>query len=274
MDKTNTKPTDPQTEASSFIKTISSLPNQSPSLKSKLLLLNTFKNQIKQTQDNTISIQIRKLRIQYDISYISIFNKIGDIVKSTSLTESNALLTQNDNEVYKLTSTPEDNEITVKEIPCFWLDAIVNAAFFTVNKVDEEILSCLYDIKMNMNADTGDLTVMYYFKENDYMENTMLTKTYYYDISKGVFYKGKCDEMPKWKDEKKNPMKKIKVKKDKGNKKYKMFKQDSFFDMFHQSDDNKEEDESEGDFIRSNFITNILEYFLNFQDDSEDDEGY
>ena len=217
MDKTDTKPDQPSTEASSFNKTLSSLPNQSPSLKAKLLVINTLKNEIKQTQDTTISIQIRKLRIQYDISYIEIFNKIGDIIKSTSLTETNALLTSNDNEVYNLASTAEDNGTAVKEIPCFWLDAIVNTAFFTVNKMDEEILSCLYDVKMNMNAETGDLTITFYFKENDYMENTSLSKTYYYDISKGYFYKSKCGEMPKWKDEKKNPMKKIKVKKDKDN---------------------------------------------------------
>ena len=208
MDKTDTKPNQPATETSSFNKTLSSLPNQSPSMKAKLLLINILKNQIKQTQDTAISIQIRKLRIQYDISYIEIFNKIGDIVKSTSLTEANALLTSNDNEVYNLTSTTDDNETIVKEIPCFWLDAIVNTAFFTVNKIDEELLSCLYDVKMSMNAETGDLTIMFYFKENDYMENTMLSKTYLYDISKGVFYKSKCDDIPKWKDEKKNPMKK------------------------------------------------------------------
>ena len=77
-----------------------------------------------------------------------------------------------------------------------------------------------------------------------------ITKIYYYDLKEdGKIIKV---DFPKinWKEGKKP-------------------KKDSFFDMFDEKECQLEESQSEVEFIRNDFLPNILEFYMNFQDDSE-----
>ena len=46
----------------------------------------------------------------------------------------------------------------------------------------------------------------------------------------------------------------------------------SFFDMFDEEECKLEESKSEVEYIRNDFLPNILELYMNFEDDSEADD--
>ena len=105
---------------------------------------------------------------------------------------------------------------------------------------------------LTINNETGDIyKVIFYFDENDYFTDKEIAKIYFY--SKNEDEKVEKVEFPKinWKEGKKP--------------------KDSFFDMFDEQECKLEESRSEVNFIRNDFFPNILEFFMNFQDDSEGD---
>ena len=105
---------------------------------------------------------------------------------------------------------------------------------------------------LTINNETGDIyKIIFYFDENDYFTDKEIIKTYFYN--KNGDEKVEKVEFPKieWKEGKKP--------------------KDSFFDMFDEQECKLEESRSEVNFIRNDFFPNILEFFMNFQDDSEGD---
>ena len=112
-----------------------------------------------------------------------------------------------------------------------------------------------------------DFQVNYIFKENDFMENLILSKKYYYNILNEKLIKVEgCDI--NWKSEEKNP--KIKktvkiVKKKKSKEKQIITKEiDSFFDIFSEKiKDNLPNEDQQARFLKEDFLPNSLEYYLN-----------
>lgn len=241
----------------------------SNSLKGKLLNLVLLKNNINSIQDNTVSLESKEIRNKYFISYVDIFNKIGDIVNETSNEKINQYITQEDKAKYKISEDKEEND-KIEAINNFWLDAFDNSNFFILNKKDRKIMAFLYDVKAITNADCSELTMKFYFKENEYFSNTILTKKYYIDTKREQVIKSEFDEI-NWKNEEIRPDFKKKVKK--GTNKEKLFPVDSFFDMFNSKKSTVDFDDSEWNFIKETFLPCIMELVLHFEDDSDNDEG-
>ena len=105
----------------------------------------------------------------------------------------------------------EEEKEEKKPIDSFFIKAIRNANFFPFNKKDSNILNYLVNIKFVPLENKVDFRVEYYFNKNPYMENEILTKTYYFNLKNERLMKSDyCDI--KWVDDESNPTKKIKKK--------------------------------------------------------------
>ena len=175
-----------------------------------------------------------------------------------------------------------------------------------MNENDKNILNNLIEIKYNPSNDSQDFTVEFIFKENEYFEPNILTKTYKID-EKDDLISIDASKIT-WKNEDKNPtikMKKKSIKKGKKViKKNVKVKVDSFFNFFksfekknEKKNNNKSNSSSDSDsdsenseneviedfedevsFFKEDFFKNQLEYYLNImeindENDKEEDEG-
>jgi len=228
----------------------------SENLKSKLIYINLLKNDIEKMKNNDFHKESNLLKDIYEPKYYEMYNIISDIVcaKDSSLFRNK--LTEEDYQKYNISINPEVNEETLEYEPIenFWLNAIENTCYFKISEEDKKILKFLIKIHSNLiiNNEMGDTyKVIFYFDENEYFTDKEIIKIYYYN--KNGNEKIEKVEFPKinWNEGKKP--------------------KDSFFDMFDEQECKLEESRSEANFIRNDFFPNILEFFMNFQDDSEGD---
>jgi len=230
--------------------------NYSENLKSKLIYINLIKNNIEKIKNNDFHKESNLLKDIYEPKYYEIYNLISDIVSSKDSSLFINKLTEEDYKTYDIQLSPDINEESIQYEPIenFWLNTIENTCYFKVSDEDKNILKKMTNVHsyLTINNETGDIyKVIFYFDENDYFTDKEIAKIY--------FYSNKADEkiekveFPKinWKEGKKP--------------------KDSFFDMFDEQECKLEESRSEARFIRNDFFPNILEFFMNFQDDSEGD---
>ena len=228
----------------------------SENIKSKLIYINLLKNEIEKLKSNDFHKESNLLKDIYEPKYFEIYNLISDIVSAKDSSLFLNKLTEEDYKTYNIIINPEINEETLEYQPIenFWLNVIENTCYFKVSEEDKNILKKLVKIHSNLtiNNETGDIyKIIFYFDENDYFTDKEIIKTYFYN--KNGDEKVEKVEFPKieWKEGKKT--------------------KDSFFDMFDEQECKLEESRSEVNFIRNDFFPNILEFFMNFQDDSEGD---
>jgi len=230
--------------------------NYSENLKSKLIYINLIKNDIEKIKDNDFHKESNLLKDIYEPKYYEIYNLISDIVSSKDSSLFINKLTEEDYKTYDIQLSPDINEESIQYEPIenFWLNTIENTCYFKVSDEDKNILKKMTNVHsyLTINNETGDIyKVIFYFDENDYFTDKEIVKIYFY--SKNADEKVEKVEFPKinWKEGKKP--------------------KDSFFDMFDEQECKLEESRSEARFIRNDFFPNILEFFMNFQDDSEGD---
>ena len=122
----------------------------------------------------------------------------------------------------------------------------------------------LINIKIIPLENKVDFRVEYYFNKNPYMENTLLSKTYYFNLKNERLKKSDFCEI-KWADKESDPTLKIKIKKKSGKKTQTSYQSvESFFNMFYADKTNLLMDDAEARFLKEDFLPNILEYYLNF----------
>jgi len=230
--------------------------NYSENLKSKLIYINLIKNDIEKIKNNDFHKESNLLKDIYEPKYYEIYNLISDIVSSKDSSLFINKLTEEDYKTYDIQLSPDINEESIQYEPIenFWLNTIENTCYFKVSDEDKNILKKMTKVHsyLTINNETGDIyKVIFYFDENDYFTDKEIVKIYFY--SKNADEKVEKVEFPKinWKEGKKP--------------------KDSFFDMFDEQECKLEESRSEARFIRNDFFPNILEFFMNFQDDSEGD---
>ena len=230
--------------------------NFSENMKTKLIFINSIKNDLEKIKNNDFHKESNLLKDKYEPKYYEMFNLISDIVLAKNSSLFINKLTEEDYKTYNIQINPELNEESIQYEPIenFWLNAIENTCYFKVSEEDKNILKKLTNIHSNLilNNETGNIyKVIFYFDENDYFTDKEIVKIYFY--SKNGDEKIEKVEFPQinWKEGKKQ--------------------KDSFFDMFDEQECKLEESRSEVRFIRNDFFPNILEFFMNFQDDSEGD---
>ena len=230
--------------------------NFSENLKTKLIYINLIKNDIEKIKSKDFHKESNLLKDIYEPKYYEIYNLITDIVSAKDSSLFINKLTEEDYKTYNIQLSPEINEenIQYEPIEYFWLNTIDNSCYFKVSEEDKNILKKMTNVHsyLTINNETGNIyKIIFYFDENDYFTDKEIAKTYFY--SKNEDEKVEKVEFPKinWKEGKKP--------------------KDSFFDMFDEQECKLEESRSEARFIRNDFFPNILEFFMNFQDDSEGD---
>ena len=230
--------------------------NFSENLKTKLIYINLIKNDIEKIKNKDFHKESNLLKNIYEPKYYEIYNLITDIVSAKDSSLFINKLTEEDYKTYNIQLSPDINEESIQYEPIenFWLNTIDNSCYFKVNDEDKNILKKMTNVHsyLTINNETGNIyKIIFYFDENDYFTDKEITKIYFY--SKNEDEKVEKVEFPKinWKEGKKL--------------------KDSFFDMFDEQECKLEESRSEARFIRNDFFPNILEFFMNFQDDSEGD---
>ena len=230
--------------------------NFSENLKTKLIYINLIKNDIEKIKSKDFHKESNLLKYIYEPKYYEIYNLITDIVSAKDSSLFINKLTEEDYKTYNIQLSPEINEENIQYEPIenFWLNTIDNSCYFKVSDEDKNILKKMTNVHsyLTINNETGNIyKIIFYFDENDYFTDKEIAKTYFY--SKNEDEKVEKVEFPKinWKEGKKP--------------------KDSFFDMFDEQECKLEESRSEARFIRNDFFPNILEFFMNFQDDSEGD---
>nr|CDS17662.1 nucleosome assembly protein [Echinococcus granulosus] len=178
---------------------------------------------------------------------------------------------------------PEDTS-SCKGIPKFWLKAMLHASPTAelIKEKDHPILEHLTDIRINLNTGDSEMgfTINFYFSPNEYFNEEVLSKFYYFDnkppSENPLLYDGpqivRVRASPiTWKPGKNVTVKFMrKVKKHKNRKEVrtitKTVKQDSFFNYFDPpyeslTDEDLDEDTAEllqEDFRIANFMRDVL----------------
>ena len=233
---------------------------ENSNLKAKLLSLNELNTNLINTRQQNYKPEYVLLRNKYELQYFDIYQKIIDIAIGNKLSNELVSFTNEELEKYGINNQSEEK----KSIDKFFLKAIKNSNFFPYNKKDGNILEYLTNIKFVPLENKVDFRVEYYFNKNPYMENELLTKTYYFNLKNEKLIKSDyCDI--KWTDKDSDPTKKIKIKRKSGKKTQTTFQDTkSFFNMFDAKKTNLLMDDAEARFLKEDFLPNLLEYYLNF----------
>ena len=241
---------------------------ENSNLKFKLLSLNELNTNLINTKQKNYKPEFVLLRNKYELQYFDIYQKIIDIAIGNKLSDEIVSFSNEELEKYEINNQSEEK----KPIEKFFMKAIKNTNFFPYNKKDGNILEYLINIKFIPLENKVDFRVEYYFEKNPYMENELLTKTYYFNLKNEKLIKSDyCDI--KWTDKDSDPTKKIKIKKKAGKKTQATFQDTkSFFNMFDAKKANLLIDDAEARFLKEDFLPNLLEYYLNFPEFSQKEE--
>ena len=245
----------------------------SENVKSKLLLLSDLHLEYKKFENDQYGFEYDSLQDKYDRQYIEIDNKIDEIVNS----KENIQLTPEEMEQYGI-----KEECEPKEIEDYWEKVIINSRYFTITDKDKIILKYLTKVKIEkLPENLNDFRVDFYFKENEFFNNEILSKKYTYGKD-SLIKKAEGTDID-WKSPDKNTtIEKVKKRIKKGKKYFNEIKEtkvDSFFSFFAQVDDmNFITDEVT--FFKEDLFTNQLEYYMDIVsktkkgglDDEDDDD--
>ena len=256
-----TKKTDEEIEKeeeAAILETIKNKKNISNNIKSKLILLNELKNNTDKLKNHDMYKESNILRNSYEPKYYEFYNLISDIISADNSSLFINKLSEDDYKTYNIESNPAlvEKEIKYEPIKNFWIDAIDRSSYFLLNDDDKNILPHLINIHsyLTINNEKGNIfKIIYYFEENEYFTDKEIIKIYYYSEKEDEKLIKVDFPTINWKEGKKP-------------------KKGSFFEMFDEKECLLEESDSEVDFIRNNFLPNLLEFYMNFQDDSEADD--
>ena len=246
----------------------------SDNVKSKLILLSDLHMDYKKFENEQYGKEYDQLQDKYDKQYEEIYSKIDNIVNTTDKIE----LTPEEMEKYGIT---DDGE--AKAIDDYWEKVIINSRYFTITDKDKLILKYLTKVKMvKLPESVMDFKVDFYFKENEFFSNEILTKKYIY--GKDALLKKAEGTKIEWVSSDKNTtIEKVKKRIKKGKKfftEYKETKVDSFFSFFSQVEDMSFITD-EVTFFKEDLFGNQLEYYMDIvsktknggdDEDLDDDE--
>ena len=229
-------------------------------LKAKLLCLNELNTNLIDTKQINYKPEYVILRNKYELKYFDVYQKIIDIAVGNQSSDELISFSKEELEKYNINEQIDEK----KPIEKFFVRAIRNSNFFPCNKKDGNVLEHLINIKIVPLENLVDFKVEYHFNKNPYMENILLSKTYYFNLKNERLIKSEFCEI-KWTDKESDPTIKIKIKKKSGKKTQTSYQStDSFFNMFYANKTNLLMDDAEARFLKEDFLPNILEYYLNF----------
>lgn len=245
-------------EEANILEQIKNKKDISDNMRAKLILLNELKNKTENLKNKDMNKESNILRNTYEPKYYEFYNLISDIVSAKNSSLFINKISEEDYKTYNIEQNPAviESEVVYEPIQDFWMNVIDRSNFFLMNDDDKKILPHLINIHsfLIIDKEKGNIfKIILYFEENEFFTEKEISKVYYYDEKEeGNIIKV---DFPKisWKEGKKP-------------------KKGSFFEMFDEKECTLEESQTEVEFIRNSFFPNILEFFMNFEDDSEADD--
>jgi hypothetical protein len=232
----------------------------SPSLKLKLIEINSITNILLYDKEDKFHNDYKSVRGKYEKDSFDIYKKISDIINGKK--DPTEYLSEEDYQHYSMKKDTELTKINnYKEINDFWLTALKNSDYFDISKKEEKILHYLKDIQIELHENNIDFTIKYIFNENEYFQNEIIKKHYFYQLSNEKLERTEFDDI-KW--NKKNNANNNNKKNNKNKK--------NFFDMFDKEKITKELDENEANFMKNDFMPGILGYYLDLVVHDSDSE--
>jgi hypothetical protein len=262
-------------EQKKLFEAINNLP--SDPIKSKAILLYDLNEDMKSQYFTNYKDEKVKIELEENKNFLNYLNRIRDLI-NTSLDITSSI---DDKDITKYNLLVDENHEFIP-IKNFWSVSLINATFFEINDNDKKVLEFLRDICF-IPLDYPSFKIEFRFEPNEYMKETTLIKTYYFvDNEKDVLKKVEGCEI-NWLDESKNPTIKISTKKRKKGKVKETIsvtkKVESFFNIFNIKETNINKELVEAQFFRTDFLQNMLEYYLNIMeihydaDEDDDDEA-
>ena len=262
-------------EQKKLFEAINNLP--SDPIKSKAILLYDLNEDMKSQYFTNYKDEKVKIELEENKNFLNYLNRIRDLI-NTSLDITSSI---DDKDITKYNLLMDENHEFIP-IKNFWSVSLINATFFEINDNDKKVLEFLRDICF-IPLDYPSFKIEFRFEPNEYMKETTLIKTYYFvDNEKDVLKKVEGCEI-NWLDESKNPTIKIGTKKRKKGKVKETIsvtkKVESFFNIFNIKEININKELVEAQFFRTDFLQNMLEYYLNIMeihydaDEDDDDEA-
>ena len=259
-----------------LINSIKELPSES--IKAKSIILYDLNEDMKSQYLDKYKSERTAIELKELDNFLNYFNKIRDIINSSSDKKESiiSLISDQNKEKYSIKEENGEDKSEFEPIKNFWLTSLINAKFFEFNENDKKILEHLIDIKY-IPLTFPSFKIEFIFDENEYLEENVIYKTYYFhENDKDFMEKTEGCEI-KWKDADKNPTMKTIIKHKKKKKEYITKNVKSFFNIFDTKDkDNLDKELVEANFFRNDFLENMLEYYLNIMEfkfnEEEDDD--
>jgi hypothetical protein len=122
-----------------------------------------------------------KLEAKYEKEYAPLYKERADIIngdKKVSFDDVKDILSG-----VQVTSTEESET----GIPSYWLTCLKHSKQFSelVNKKDEAVLKNLKDITLDFK-ESGDFSIFFHFKENEYFKHSDLFRHFYLDDKQNI----------------------------------------------------------------------------------------
>lgn len=240
------------------------------SLQKKLLAVQKIEESRNDIEEGQYLKEYNELKLNYEVKFQEYHEQMSKIITG----EDNGTVPSEDIEKYQI----KEGENKENGIPEFWKNVLINSKFFEINEKDKEILTHLKNITLKLNEPSLDFTVNFHFEKNDFFEDEIIFKKYFYDHTTYETNKAESSEI-KW-QEGKNPAIKIKTKKIKKGKSVEVKKTEtivpSFFDNFPGKEESGEEIIAElvqqSEFIRDELIANSTEMYLDIHQDGGMDD--
>ena len=235
----------------------------SPSLKLKLLEVNSITNILLYDKEDKFHNEYKTIRGNYEKNSFNIYKKISQIINGNI--DPSEILSEEDYQNYSIKKDTDLNKINdFKSIDNFWLKSLKNSDYFDISDNEGKILHYLKDIQIELHENNIDLTIKYIFHKNYFIKNEIIKKHYFYNSKNEKLERSEFDDI-------------IWIKKNNKNHKDSNKNKKRFFDTFDKEKVTNELDENEANFMKNDFLPGILNYYMNLvshnsDSDSEDNE--
>ncbi|CAJ2644760.1 unnamed protein product [Trifolium pratense] len=151
----------------------------SPAVKKRVEVLQEIQDEHDELKEKFFEEKVA-LEAKYHVLYRPLYTKRYEIVNSITEVEGAANETPADAEVVAMVTTADTAKAEGKGIPSFWLVAMKNNDILAeeITKRDEQALKFLKDIKYTRIDAPKGFKLEFFFDENPFFSNSVLTKTY------------------------------------------------------------------------------------------------
>ena len=171
----------------------------------KLLYVQKLNEERNKIQEDSYESEYLIYKSKFDMEYLQIYEEISKII------DGSCPRPEIKEEEFKKYQIQKSDTIGETGIPDYWYNVVKNSNdFFIINEKDDKILKHLKNIKLVEKEDKLSFTIEFHFNPNDYFTDSIIYKTYNYNLKTQTLCEIKCSTV-NWKSEDAKPNKIRKV---------------------------------------------------------------